>query len=568
MNIFIVLMVIYIAAMLLLGYLGSKRATDSTSYATSNGDVSVFNVSVTFAATFASAGTFLGVAGQGFAYGLTNFWFWASQWTSAGIIMAIIVRRYRRMHSMKKSATVADWIADRYHSQGLRVWLAIVSLAQVAFIASQLVGAGIIINQMIPSISYKMGVLISAIVIIIYICMGGSYAHIYTNIAQGLMMTVLGVILAVSGIFIFGNVITEVPARLAEIDPNLAMGLNPNNAGYPTPIYVVGLFVAHLWWALNPQLINKATYLKNDKDVKTFCWLAPLLMFLMCSVVFVGSYTRVLVPEGIGDVITGMDGAVPYYVSLVFPKFIAAVFLVVIMAAMMSTVDGVLLYVSSILGCTLYKNTIVPARRAKGIQIDDAKVEKTTMNILKYSTFVIGLIAVPIAFNKPANLITGMGDVSVKYGRDGREVQNPTNAGTYTVKIAVIEGTNYATASELTAERWKFTIARNTTEPTVTLSGDTTYTGGQIKPTVTVIVRETTLVVGQDYTVTYGENKNAGENAGSVTVKAMGNYEFTDKTENFSIGKKTLTAADLEFTTGSTFTKVYDGKDTCETVTV
>lgn len=57
-----------------------------------------------------------------------------------------------------------------------------------------------------------------------------------------------------------------------------------------------------------------------------------------------------------------------------------------------------------ILGCTLYKNTIVPARRAKGIQIDDAKVEKTTMNILKYSTFVIGLIAVPIAFNKPANL--------------------------------------------------------------------------------------------------------------------------------------------------------------------
>lgn len=151
----------------------------------------------------------------------------------------------------------------------------------------------------------------------------------------------------------------------------------------------------------------------------------------------------------------------------------------------------------------------------------------------------------------PNTGITGMGDVSVKFGRDGREVQNPTNAGIYTVKIAVIEGTNYATASELTAERWKFTIARNTTEPTVTLSGDTTYTGGQIKPTVTVIVRETTLVVGQDYTVTYGENKNAGENAGSVTVKAMGNYEFTDKTENFSIGKKTLTAADLEFTTAA-----------------
>lgn len=404
MNIFIVLMAIYIVAMLVLGYFGSKKATDSTSYATSGGDVNVFSVAVTFAATFASAGTFLGVAGQGFAYGLTNLWFWASQWTSAGIIMAIIARRYRRMNSMKKSATVADWIADRYHSQGLRVWLAIVSLAQIAFIASQLVGAGVIINQMIPVISYKMGVLISAIVIIIYICMGGSYAHIYTNIAQGVMMTVLGVVLAISGFVVFGNVFTELPARLAEISPNLAQGLNPDNAGYPDALHVVGLFVAHLWWALNPQLINKTTYLKSEKDVKTFCWLAPLLMFLMCSVVFVGSYTRLLVPEGLGEVISGMDSAVPYYVSAIFPKFIAALFLVVIMAAMMSTVDGVLLYVSSILGCTLYKNTLVPAQRAKGKILDDAKVEKITMNIMKYSTFAIGLIAVPIAFNKPANL--------------------------------------------------------------------------------------------------------------------------------------------------------------------
>lgn len=404
MNIFLILMVIYIIAMLVLGYFGSKKATDSTSYATSKGDVSVFNVSITFAATFASAGTFLGVAGQGFAYGVTNIWFWASQWTSAGIIMALIARRYRKMNMNKNSATVADWIADRYDSQGLRVWLAVVSLAQIAFIASQLVGAGVIINQMMPFISYKMGVLISAIVIIIYISMGGSYAHIYTNIAQGIMMAIVGIVLAVSGFFVFGNIITEIPAQLAAIDPKLAMPLNPDNGGYPDVIHVAGMFIAHFWWALNPQLINKVTYLKSEKDVKTFCWLGPLLMFLMCSVVLVGSYTRVLVPEGLGETITGMDNAVPYYVSVIFPKFIGAVFLVVIMAAMMSTVDGVLLYVSSILGCTLYKNTYVANRIAKGETMDTEKVERTTMNILKYSTFVIGLIAVPIAFNKPSNL--------------------------------------------------------------------------------------------------------------------------------------------------------------------
>ena len=404
MNIFIVLMALYIVAMLILGFYGSRKAKDSSSFAASQGDVSVFNTSITFAATFASAGTFLGVAGQGFAYGLTNLWFWASQWTTAGILLALVVRRYRKMHMTKKAETVADWIANRYNSQGLRVWLAIVSLAQVAFIASQLVGAGVIINQMIPSISYQLGVFIAAIVIIIYISMGGSYAHIYTNVAQGSLMLVLGVVLALSGFAIYGNIFTEVPAKLAEINPDLAKGLNPANGGYPTAVHVVGLFIAHLWWAMNPQLISKATYLKSEKDVKKFCWMAPLFMFLMCSVVLVGSYTRIMVPEGIGDTIAGMDSAVPYYITSIFPKFISALFLVVIMAAMMSTVDGVLLYVSSILGCTLYKNTLVANKIARGETVDMEKAEKTSMTIMRFAPFIIGLIAVPIAFAKPANL--------------------------------------------------------------------------------------------------------------------------------------------------------------------
>lgn len=404
MNIFVVLFVIYIAGMLFLGYRGSKKATTSASYATSSGDVSPFSVAITFAACFASAGTFLGVAGQGFAYGVTNVWFWASQWTTCGIILAIVVKRYRRTSKNLKSVTVADWVADRYNSQGLRIFLAIVSLLQILYIASQLVGAGIIINQMIPSISYRNAVLISAIVIIVYISMGGTYAHIYTNIAQGAMMVILGVIIALSGFFLFGNVFTEVPARLASIHPDLASGLNPANKGYPLPIHVAALFIAHFWWALNPQLINKATYLKSERDVKKFIFYNAILMFLMSAVVLGGSYTRILVPEGIGATITGMDNAIPYYVAHIFPTVISAVFLVVIMAAMMSTVDGILLYVSSVFGNTMYKEIYIRSKRNRGIAIDDAKVERITLTIMKYSTVLVGLIAAPIAFSKPANL--------------------------------------------------------------------------------------------------------------------------------------------------------------------
>ena len=56
---------------------------------------------------------------------------------------------------------------------------------------------------------------------------------------------------------------------------------------------------------------------------------------------------------------------------------------------------------------------------------------------------------------------SGMGAVTLKYfGKDGNEVTEVKNAGEYTVKINVAEGTNYNAASDLTADGWKFSIAK------------------------------------------------------------------------------------------------------------
>ena len=55
---------------------------------------------------------------------------------------------------------------------------------------------------------------------------------------------------------------------------------------------------------------------------------------------------------------------------------------------------------------------------------------------------------------------TGTGDVIVKYyDKDGQEA-TPKNAGEYTVKFDVAEGTNYAAANGLTADGWKFSITK------------------------------------------------------------------------------------------------------------
>lgn len=149
--------------------------------------------------------------------------------------------------------------------------------------------------------------------------------------------------------------------------------------------------------------------------------------------------------------------------------------------------------------------------------------------------------------------IAGMGGVTVKYYRNGVEVEQPADVGTYNVRIDVAEGKNYDAAADLTDDSWTFTIAANETAPAVTLSGDTTYTGEQITPAPTVKIGSTKLTEGRDYTVAYGENRDVST-GGTVTITAMGNYAFSAVAESFAITPRAVTVSGI--TAGD---KTYNG---------
>lgn len=140
--------------------------------------------------------------------------------------------------------------------------------------------------------------------------------------------------------------------------------------------------------------------------------------------------------------------------------------------------------------------------------------------------------------------IAGMGGVTVKYYRNGVKVERPADVGTYNVRIDVAEGKNYDAAADLTDDSWTFTIAANETAPAVTLSGDTTYTGGRITPAPTVKIGSTKLTEGRDYTVAYGENRDVST-GGTVTITAMGNYAFSAVAESFAITPRAVTVSGI-----------------------
>lgn len=125
-------------------------------------------------------------------------------------------------------------------------------------------------------------------------------------------------------------------------------------------------------------------------------------------------------------------------------------------------------------------------------------------------------------------------------GGDGDTFTNglPTNAGTYTVKASIAESDNL-TAAEATME---LTISPKTvSSPMITLEYTThEYTGSELRPTVTV-KDGNTVIPANEYTVTYGNNENAG--TATVTISNVeGNYTVSG-TANFTITAKPLTGA-------------------------
>ena len=139
----------------------------------------------------------------------------------------------------------------------------------------------------------------------------------------------------------------------------------------------------------------------------------------------------------------------------------------------------------------------------------------------------------------------------ITYWKNGETLSGaPINAGEYTASITV----NDAVAT-LT-----YTIAKAAPQ-----AADMTYTGSQIKPAVTVTLNGRTLTETTDYTVTYGANINAGENAGTVTVTKTAaqsdNYTFTSVQQQFTIAPKEVTVSGI-----TAADKIYDG-NTAATLT-
>jgi len=357
-----ILFAVYLIGTAYLGWLGHKKTGDFGSFAIGSGDLSPLQVGITLAASTASAATF--IINPGFVYvdGLAGFMHLGLSVYAGFLTMLIVLSfRFRKIGAKAKALTIPDWIGKRYQSRSFSLYFALINLLTFAFIVL-LVGGISIVMQRLLGVGNVTALLITLIFVTGYVLFGGTYAHVFTNMLQGFLMIGVSVIVLGSGWQLMLKT-GDFWGQLQALDPNLLKPINPNSQLFNDVFstYIAGFCIGAAL-VCQPHILTKALYVKTDRAVRNYIIVFALGFGLFTLLLLAGFWAHIAVPPNeLIDAGTGtfrQDLVMTVYLQNAFPDWLFTVISVVLLAAAMSTLDGLLVGISTITANDLVLNLI------------------------------------------------------------------------------------------------------------------------------------------------------------------------------------------------------------------
>jgi sodium/proline symporter len=321
-------------------------------------------------ASICSGMTLVGVSGLGYATG------WPTIWEQICVPLAaafcIIVFGVKIHHVGKQAGymTVEDYFAHRFESpRAIRGLSAVAGVVvSLIYLVGQYTAISIVLMWLFD-IPHLQALLIAVIIITVYTVIGGLFAVSWTTLIQGGIL-IIGVILTAPFVILKAGGLTHINEVLAGVDPNMVQPWYPSPvyAGYAfaTPEFLVsfGLLLT-IGLAVAPHVINNVLAAKEDRY---FRW-SPLIAFVLYVIVmflvkFAGFAVRVLEMEGqlvLPEAVNAQDFAFMYGIENAFGSlFIWSIFAVIVLAAVMSTTDRLLLTIGTMFSWDIYRNLLKP----------------------------------------------------------------------------------------------------------------------------------------------------------------------------------------------------------------
>ncbi|MDR8019951.1 sodium/pantothenate symporter [Nesterenkonia aerolata] len=337
----------------------------------------------TVIASAASSGTFLGAPGLAFAEGYGWIWGALMQVPAAILALGLVGKKFAIVGRKLNLITFTDFFKERYESRAVTLVTAICMVVfLVAYMVAQFVG-GARVLEAITGIPFWILVIVFALIVALYTSIGGFLAAAFTDAAQGIIMLLGGVALWILVLTTVGG-FAGMERESRTVDPELLV--LPGASGFDLPMMFSYAVMFGFLLACLPHIVVRAMSYRDSKSLHRALYIGPAI-FMLFTIGFgaMGVVGKALYPEApVADLV------IPHMIIEHLPGPLAGAVLAAPLAAVMSTVDSMILVVSGAIVRDLWKEFIKP--------------EMTDRQEYRAGTFVslgIGIIVLLLSLQPP-----------------------------------------------------------------------------------------------------------------------------------------------------------------------
>lgn len=343
-------------AMMPIAYLGYRKIgaqAQTSGYYLGGRSLGPWVLVFTVLASAASAGTFIGTAGLTYDQGYGWIWGALMQVPSAVLALGVLGKKFAIVARKLDLITFTDFFKERYESRAVTVLTALgMVIFLVAYMVAQFVGGARLLQSM-TGIPYWTLVIAFAGVVALYTAFGGFLAAAFTDAAQGIVMLLGGIALWVVVLSAVGG-FSEVESGTKELDGGLVV--LPGSSGFDLPMMISYAVMFGLLLAALPHVSVRAMSYRDSKSLHGALYVGPLIMAVFTlGFGAMGVIGKILYPDA--DL---ADLVLPTLVIEHLPGPVAGALLAAPLAAVMSTVDSMILVVSGAIVRDLYKGFVKP----------------------------------------------------------------------------------------------------------------------------------------------------------------------------------------------------------------
>ena len=385
---FYTVIIFYLGIMAFIGWYASRKTSSLGDFFVLSGKAGVVVSGIAYFSTQFSMGTFLGTPGTIYGVGYAGMAISVPGAVFCMILPALLIgRKLITLGHKYGFLTMADYLSDRYHSKSMSGVLGVMMLFfLIPMMGAQIIGAGVIVH-VFTGLPEWAGVVGMGVIVILYCMAGGMKGAMMTDVIQGSLMIATAVVTFIVSI-IMGGGFENINHTLQGM--NEAYLTFPGANGYMPWTYFVSNIVLWSFFTMGqPHLFTKFFAMKDHKTMFKAILLGTAGMFFSATLI---EWAGV---NGIASIqnIEKADQIVPMILQRGLNPFLASIFIAGIVAAGMSTIDGILVTTTGAVTRDIYQKII-----------NKKATDENVMNLSKVVTVLIGIIVICFGVFQPGSI--------------------------------------------------------------------------------------------------------------------------------------------------------------------